>query len=250
MKLVMAIVSSDDSRDALDRLTKAGFRATVISTTGGFLREGNTTLFLGTDEPEADPGGRDPAPGVPAAHAVGFAPADARGARPGDGRANRGQRRRRGALRAQRGAVHPALALRWAPGPLLPQITSRRSRRSTATTPRSGIESSMLSGSSPASSRPTTSSNSGPRSSPVSSAILRMKRASDFGSFSSRPDIASSAPAVRFGRRAGSPSERTTATREMTRVRCCAAAARADRPRGFRASAKERQSRLTRRLQS
>ena len=50
MKLVMAIVSSDDSRDALDRLTKAGFRATVISTTGGFLREGNTTMFLGTDE--------------------------------------------------------------------------------------------------------------------------------------------------------------------------------------------------------
>jgi len=50
MKLVMAIISSDDSRDALDRLTKAGFRATVISTTGGFLREGNTTIFLGTED--------------------------------------------------------------------------------------------------------------------------------------------------------------------------------------------------------
>jgi uncharacterized protein YaaQ len=50
MKLIMAIVSSDDSRDALDRLTKAGFRATVISTTGGFLREGNTTIFLGTED--------------------------------------------------------------------------------------------------------------------------------------------------------------------------------------------------------
>ncbi len=35
MKLLMAIVSSDDSRDVLDKLTKAGFRATVISTTGG-----------------------------------------------------------------------------------------------------------------------------------------------------------------------------------------------------------------------
>ncbi len=44
MKLLMAIVSSDDSRDVLDKLTKAGFRATVISTTGGFLREGNTTF--------------------------------------------------------------------------------------------------------------------------------------------------------------------------------------------------------------
>jgi uncharacterized protein YaaQ len=50
MKLIMAIVSSDDSREVLDRLTKAGFRATVISTTGGFLREGNATIFLGTED--------------------------------------------------------------------------------------------------------------------------------------------------------------------------------------------------------
>jgi uncharacterized protein YaaQ len=52
MKLVMAIVSSDDSREVLDRLTKVGFRATVISTTGGFLREGNTTILLGTEDPK------------------------------------------------------------------------------------------------------------------------------------------------------------------------------------------------------
>jgi uncharacterized protein YaaQ len=50
MKLIMAIVSSDDSRELLDRLTRAGFRATVISTTGGFLREGNTTIFVGTED--------------------------------------------------------------------------------------------------------------------------------------------------------------------------------------------------------
>lgn len=50
MKLIMAIVGSDDSREVLERLTKAGFRATVISTTGGFLREGNTTIFLGTED--------------------------------------------------------------------------------------------------------------------------------------------------------------------------------------------------------
>jgi uncharacterized protein YaaQ len=50
MKLIMAIVSSDDQRDVLARLTKAGFRATVISTTGGFLREGNATLFVGTED--------------------------------------------------------------------------------------------------------------------------------------------------------------------------------------------------------
>jgi uncharacterized protein YaaQ len=50
MKLLMAIVSSDDSRDVLNRLTQAGFRATVISTTGGFLREGNSTILLGVDD--------------------------------------------------------------------------------------------------------------------------------------------------------------------------------------------------------
>ncbi len=50
MKLIMAIVSSDDSREVLDRMTKAGYRATVISTTGGFLREGNATIFIGTDD--------------------------------------------------------------------------------------------------------------------------------------------------------------------------------------------------------
>jgi len=50
MKLIMAIVSSDDSRNVVSRLTKAGFRATVISTTGGFLREGNTTIFVGTED--------------------------------------------------------------------------------------------------------------------------------------------------------------------------------------------------------
>lgn len=50
MKLIMAIVSSDDSREVLDRLTRAGYRATVIGTTGGFLREGNTTLFIGTED--------------------------------------------------------------------------------------------------------------------------------------------------------------------------------------------------------
>jgi uncharacterized protein YaaQ len=50
MKLLMAIVSSDDSRDLLNRLTKGGFRATMISTTGGFLREGNTTILVGVED--------------------------------------------------------------------------------------------------------------------------------------------------------------------------------------------------------
>ena len=55
MKLIMAIVSSDDSREVLERLTEAGYRATVIGTTGGFLREGNTTIFLGTEDARVQP---------------------------------------------------------------------------------------------------------------------------------------------------------------------------------------------------
>lgn len=34
----------------MDALTQAGFRATTISTMGGFLRQGNATVFVGTDE--------------------------------------------------------------------------------------------------------------------------------------------------------------------------------------------------------
>ena len=50
MKLVMAIVNSQDSRPLLDGLMQQGHRATLISTTGGFLREGNATVFVGTQD--------------------------------------------------------------------------------------------------------------------------------------------------------------------------------------------------------
>lgn len=50
MKLIVAVVNSDDSRDLVDRLVQEGFRATVISTTGGFLREGNATVLVGTED--------------------------------------------------------------------------------------------------------------------------------------------------------------------------------------------------------
>ncbi len=50
MKLIMAIVHSDDSRGLIDRLLRRGFSATIISTTGGFLREGNATVFIGTED--------------------------------------------------------------------------------------------------------------------------------------------------------------------------------------------------------
>ncbi len=50
MKLVIAIVPNDDSVVATSALTKEGFFVTKLSTTGGFLMVGNTTLLIGTDE--------------------------------------------------------------------------------------------------------------------------------------------------------------------------------------------------------
>jgi uncharacterized protein YaaQ len=50
MKLIMSIVHSEDAPQLVDALTGAGFRATTISTTGGFLRQGNATIFVGTED--------------------------------------------------------------------------------------------------------------------------------------------------------------------------------------------------------
>jgi uncharacterized protein YaaQ len=50
----MSIVHSDDAGRLVTALTAAGFRATTISTTGGFLRQGNATVFVGTDDDHVD----------------------------------------------------------------------------------------------------------------------------------------------------------------------------------------------------
>ena len=50
MKLVMSIVHNDDASRLVDALTGAGYRATTISTTGGFLRQGNATILVGTGD--------------------------------------------------------------------------------------------------------------------------------------------------------------------------------------------------------
>jgi uncharacterized protein YaaQ len=50
MKLVVSIVNSDDSHDLTEALKEAGFQSTTISTTGGFLREGNATMIIGVSD--------------------------------------------------------------------------------------------------------------------------------------------------------------------------------------------------------
>jgi len=50
MKLVLAIINNDESTLVSSALTSAGFFVTRLSTTGGFLMVGNTTLLIGTED--------------------------------------------------------------------------------------------------------------------------------------------------------------------------------------------------------
>jgi uncharacterized protein YaaQ len=50
MKLITAIVQDEDLPNLLSGLTKVGFRTTVIGSTGGFLRSGNSTVLIGTED--------------------------------------------------------------------------------------------------------------------------------------------------------------------------------------------------------
>ncbi len=54
MKLILSIVNSDDARGLTDALMQAGYRSTTISTTGGFLRQGNATILVGTENDQVD----------------------------------------------------------------------------------------------------------------------------------------------------------------------------------------------------
>ncbi|NEW09617.1 hypothetical protein GK047_27190 [Paenibacillus sp. SYP-B3998] len=50
MKLVVAVVQDKDSNRLSNALIKEGFRATKLASTGGFLRAGNTTFMIGTED--------------------------------------------------------------------------------------------------------------------------------------------------------------------------------------------------------
>ena len=54
MKLIVAIVQSDDAGALSDALREAGFQSTLVSSTGGFLREGNGTIFIGVQDNQVD----------------------------------------------------------------------------------------------------------------------------------------------------------------------------------------------------
>lgn len=50
MRLIFAIVHSDDAPGLIDALTRHGYRATRINTAGGFLKESNATILLGVPD--------------------------------------------------------------------------------------------------------------------------------------------------------------------------------------------------------
>ena len=49
MKLLITIVQAQDGNRLMDRLSEEGFQFTKVSSTGGFLRKGNTTLLIGVE---------------------------------------------------------------------------------------------------------------------------------------------------------------------------------------------------------
>ena len=50
MKLIVAIINNDDANAVMSNLTKNGYQATKLSTSGGFLRAGNITLLIGVED--------------------------------------------------------------------------------------------------------------------------------------------------------------------------------------------------------
>ncbi len=54
MKLILAIVQDKDGGRLSNEFVDAGIRATKLSTTGGFLKAGNTTFIIGVEEERVD----------------------------------------------------------------------------------------------------------------------------------------------------------------------------------------------------
>jgi uncharacterized protein YaaQ len=54
MKLIAAIVQDLDAKALLNALMAEGYRATRISTTGGFLVRGNSTILIGVQDDQVE----------------------------------------------------------------------------------------------------------------------------------------------------------------------------------------------------
>lgn len=54
MKLVLAIIQDADASALMRVLSEHAFEVTKLASTGGFLREGNTTLMIGLEDARLD----------------------------------------------------------------------------------------------------------------------------------------------------------------------------------------------------
>ena len=54
MKLVLAIINSEDAQRVMRSLTQDGFSVTKLATTGGFLMSGNVTIITGVEDERVD----------------------------------------------------------------------------------------------------------------------------------------------------------------------------------------------------
>ncbi len=54
MKLIIAVVQDKDVPRLMDGLVRAGYSATKLASTGGFLREGNSTVLIGVDDNDTE----------------------------------------------------------------------------------------------------------------------------------------------------------------------------------------------------
>ena len=54
MKLIILILGDEIAEEALRDLIEREFRVTRVASTGGFLRRGNTTLLIGTQDDLVD----------------------------------------------------------------------------------------------------------------------------------------------------------------------------------------------------
>ncbi|MBZ2175054.1 cyclic-di-AMP receptor [Schnuerera sp. xch1] len=54
MKLIIAIIEDDYSQKVIKSLMDEKYRTTKLSSTGGFLKSGNTTLLIGVEDDDVD----------------------------------------------------------------------------------------------------------------------------------------------------------------------------------------------------
>ncbi len=54
MKLVIAVVHSEDAGSLVNALTDKDYRVTRLQSSGGFLKQANATVMLGVEEPQVE----------------------------------------------------------------------------------------------------------------------------------------------------------------------------------------------------